>query len=65
MVMRGLLIVRPMSKNIKKNVKKNSIKDLPSAADDCADIKSKYDKFKKTSDKPKFPPVEYERPPHH
>ena len=24
---------------------KNSIKDLPSAADDCADIKSKYDKF--------------------
>ena len=41
------------------------IKDLPSAASDCSNVKSKYDKFKKASDKPKFPPVEYERPPHH
>jgi hypothetical protein len=48
-----------------KNIKKEKGEQLPSAADDCANVKSKYDKFKKTSDKPKFPPVEYERPPHH
>ena len=48
-----------------KNIKKEKGEQLPSAADDSADVKSKYDKFKKTSDKPKFPPVEYERPPHH
>lgn len=51
-----------MEKSKNKPIK---IKDLPSAGDDCADIKSKYDKFKNVSDKPKFPPVEYERPPHH
>lgn len=51
-----------MAKSKNKPIK---IKDLPSAADDGADVKSKYDKFKKTSDKPKFPPVEYEKPPHH
>jgi hypothetical protein len=48
-----------------KDKKKEKGEKLPSAADDCADVKSKYDKFKKTSYKPKFPPVEYERPPHH
>lgn len=48
-----------------KNIKKEKGEQLPSAVDDCADDKSKYDKFKKASGKPKFPPVEYERPPHH
>lgn len=48
-----------------KNIKKEKGEHLPSAADDCADVKSKYKKFKKGSDKPKFPPVEYEQPPHH
>ena len=33
-----------------KNIKKEKGEHLPSAADDCADVKSKYDKFKKTSD---------------
>ena len=48
-----------------KDRKKNKNDHLPSAADDCADVKSKYKKFKKGSDKPQFPPVEYEQPPHH
>tara|TARA_B100000767_G_C19751957_1_gene531227 strand:- start:2199 stop:2348 length:150 start_codon:yes stop_codon:yes gene_type:complete len=39
--------------------------DLPSAADDCADVTSAYERYKKKSDKPKFPPIEYEKPPHH
>ena len=30
-----------------KNIKKEKGEQLPSAADDCADVKSKYDKFKK------------------
>ncbi|MDA7542295.1 hypothetical protein N8819_03265 [Gammaproteobacteria bacterium] len=38
--------------------------DLPSAADDCADVTSKYDKYIKDLNKPKFPPIDYERPPH-
>jgi len=40
-------------------------KDSPSAVEDCADVKSKYKRFKKGANKPKFPPVEYEVPPHH
>ena len=40
-------------------------KDSPSAVEDCADVKSKYQRFKKDTNKPKFPPVEYEVPPHH
>jgi hypothetical protein len=40
-----------MEKSKNKPIK---IKDLPSAGDDCADIKSKYDKFKNVSDKPNF-----------
>ena len=40
-------------------------KDSPSAVEDCADVKSKYKRFKKDTNKPKFPPVKYEVPPHH
>ena len=40
-------------------------KDSQSAVEDCADVKSKYKRFKKDTNKPKFPPVEYEVPPHH
>ena len=43
----------------KKNKKKN--KSLPSAADDCADVTSKHERFKKETDKSKFPPVDYEK----
>jgi hypothetical protein len=43
--------------------------DLPSAADDAADVMSKYkkkkDKTESESKKFKFPPVDYERPPHY
>ena len=53
-----------MEKN--KSIKDNDIKDSqPSASDDSADVTSKYDKFIKDSNKLKFPPIEYEKPPHH
>ena len=48
------------NKSIKDGDKKNQ---QPSAADDCADVTSKYDKYLKNSNKLKFPPIEYERPP--
>ncbi|MBL6903160.1 MAG: hypothetical protein ISR29_03055 [SAR86 cluster bacterium] len=47
-----------------KNKKKEPKEELPSAADDCADVTSKHERFKKSSDKPKFPPINYEKPPH-
>ena len=47
-----------------KDRKKNKNDHLPSAADDCADVKSKYKNLKKGLIT-KFPPVEYEQPPHH
>lgn len=39
--------------------------ELPSAADDCADVTSKHERFKKETDKSKFSPVDYEKPPHY
>ena len=48
-----------------KEKNKLPTEDLPSAADDCADVNSAYKRYKKKLDKPKFPPVEYEKPPHH
>jgi hypothetical protein len=43
--------------------------DLPSAVDDAADVMSKYkkkkDHAKSGSKKFKFPPIDYERPPHY
>ena len=39
--------------------------EMPSASDDCADVTSAYERFKKTEKKSEFPPIEYERPPHH
>ena len=39
--------------------------ELPLAVDDCADVSSKYERFKKETDKSKFPPVDYEKPPHY
>lgn len=44
---------------------KKPIKDMPSATDDCADVTSRYEKYKKEQQKSKFPPVKYEKPPHH
>jgi|TARA_B100000900_G_C20566994_1_gene711558 hypothetical protein len=48
-----------------KNKRKNKNQPLPSATDDCADVTSKYDRFKKNKGKHKFPPVDYEKPPHY
>jgi len=39
--------------------------EMPSAVDDFADITSAYERFRKTEKKTEFPPVEYEKPPHH
>ena len=44
---------------------KEPIKDIPSATDDCADVTSRYEKYKKEHQKSKFPPIEYEKAPHH
>jgi len=52
--------------NNKSDEKKN---DLPSAVDDAADVMSRYKKKKENTDlenkKFKFPPIDYERPPHY
>ena len=40
-------------------------KEPPSAVEDSADVKSRYKRFKEGTNKPKFPPVEYEVPLHH
>jgi len=37
----------------------------PSAAEDCADVTSRYKRFKKENKKSQFPPIKYEKPPHH
>jgi len=53
-----------MNKN--KSIKDNNVKDSqPSSTEDCADVTSKYDKYIQDSNKLKFPPIEYEKPPHH
>ncbi len=58
-----ILILYPM--NDKKEISNEKIENnLPSAAEDCADVNSAYERYKKKLDKPKFPPVDYERPPH-
>jgi hypothetical protein len=49
---------------MKDKIKDN--KDIsPSATDDCADVTSRYDRYKKQNKKSQFPPVKYEKPPHH
>jgi len=45
--------------------KKEKIEKLPSTTDDCADVTSRYERYKKDNEKSKFPPIEYEKPPHH
>ena len=41
--------------------------ELPSAADDAAEVMSKYPVKKRVLDEKKhsFPPIEYEKPPHY
>ena len=41
-------------------------KDIyPSATEDCADVTSRYERYKKQNKKTQFPPIKYEKPPHH
>ena len=44
---------------------KGKVEKLPSASDDAADVASRYDRYKKDNEKSEFPPIEYEKPPHH
>ena len=52
-------------RKIMKDKEKEPKEELPSAVDDCADVTSKHERFKKETDKPKFSPVDYEKPPHY
>jgi len=45
--------------------KKEKIEKSPSATDDCADVTSRYERYKQDNKKSQFPPIEYEKPPHH
>jgi len=51
--------------NKKSRIDDDIKKDQPSAVEDCADVTSKHERFKKETDKSKFPPVDYEKPPHY
>ena len=44
--------------------KKDKKKDIPSAVDDCADVTSRYERYKKENKKSQFTPIKYEKPPH-
>ena len=43
---------------------KENNEHLPSASDDCADVTSRYERYKKKKKQSQFPPIEYEKPPH-
>jgi|TARA_B100001059_G_scaffold60321_1_gene56047 hypothetical protein len=45
--------------------KEERVEREPSATEDCADITSRYQRYKKDNKKSEFPPIEYEKPPHH
>lgn len=52
-------------RKIMKDKEKEPKEELPSAVEDCADVTSKHERFKKETDKSKFSPVDYEKPPHY
>ena len=56
-------------KNNIKNLEKIQAPQTPSAADDAADVMSKYSSKKKNyqpkDKKVSFPPINYEKPPHY
>ena len=57
----------------KREIYKSHMKDktkvpkdiAPSATEDCADVTSRYERYKKENNKSQFPPIKYEKPPHH
>ena len=38
--------------------------NIPSSTEDCADVTSRYERYKKGKKKSQFPPIKYEKPPH-
>jgi hypothetical protein len=61
--------VKSGKREIYKSQMKDKIKDrkniTPSATEDCADVASRYERYKKENKKSQFPPIKYEKPPHH
>ena len=61
--------VKSGKREIYKSQMKDKIKDrkniTPSATEDCADVTSRYERYKKENKKSQFPPIKYEKPPHH
>lgn len=43
----------------------NSSDLMPSATEDCADVNSRYERYKNHNKKPQFTPVKHEKPPHY
>ena len=48
-----------------RNKIKDQKDDMPSAAEDCADVNSRYERYKNHNKKPQFTPVKHEKPPHY
>ena len=48
---------------LKKEGKEKS--NQPSAVEDCADVTSRYKRYEKKHQNSQFPPIKYEKPPHH
>ena len=61
--------VKSGKREIYKSQMKDKIKDrkniTPSETEDCADVTSRYERYKKENKKSQFPPIKYEKPPHH
>ena len=57
----------------KREIYKSHMKDktkvpkdiAPSATEDCADVTSRYERYKKENKKSQFTPIKYEKPPHY
>jgi len=59
-----LELLNPIRMFMAQKDKENN-EQLPSASDDCADVTSRYERYKKKKKQSQFPPIEYEKPPHH
>ena len=61
--------VKLEKREIYKSQMKDKTKDRqdisPSATEDCADVTSRYERYKKENKKSQFTPIKYEKPPHH
>ena len=61
--------VKLEKREIYKSQMKDKSKDpkdiVPSATEDWAYVTSRYERYKKENKKSQFPPIKYEKPPHH